>query len=122
MQKTSRFVTIAALALTLGLGPATVHAQGMVPLTDVFYKVTNSSGSTIEYWCTGSTTTTDISHGSSSNFSCSGSFAVQLTASGATEYTVSHNCSTGQTQGTTASAGTSTGELSLSTSCVYGIP
>ena len=122
MKQRSSFVTIAALALTLGMGLAAAHAQGMVPLEGFFYKVTNSSGSTIEYWCTGATSTTDISNGSSSSFSCSDSFAVQLTASGATEYTVSHNCSVGQTQGTTASAGTNTGELSLSTSCVYGIP
>ena len=122
MKPQNRFLTIAALALCLGLGPVAAHAQGMVPLDSLFYKVVNSSGKTIEWWCTGSTTTTDISNGSTSNFSYSGSFAVQLTESGATEYTVSHGCAVGQTQATTASAGTNTGELSLSTSCVYGIP
>ena len=51
MQQKRKFGTIIAalaLALCLGLGPVAAHAQGMVPLDSLFYKVVNSSGKTIE--------------------------------------------------------------------------
>ena len=120
MKQQRKFITIAALALTLGLGVA--HAQNFISLTGSIYKVTNSSGSTIKGWCSGATTTTDISNGSTKQFTCDGDLVVEADGDGATEYTISHACATAQTQATTATAGTNAGELSLATSCVYGVP
>ena len=113
--KQSRFVTIAALALGLFLVAAPAWAAS--------FQVTNSSGDTIKVNCTTGSAdlnndSVELSNGSSSVvFACSGQIETSLKMAGATGYVFSHSCTSTQTQKTTASAGSSTGTLSLSHSC-----
>ena len=107
MKKHSSIVAIAALAL--GLGLLVPHAWA-----DDF-KLTNSAGSTIKYGCSGGALSSTVNNGSTHTLGCSSdAFRLSLTSSGATIYTVNHACANNQRHVTTASAGSTTGTLSLS--------
>ena len=107
MKQHGRVITIAALALGLGLIATPAWADD--------FKITNSAGADIKYGCSGGALSNTVSNGSSSSFGCSSNkFNVSLTSSGATSSSVSHGCASNERHLTTASAGTNAGELSLS--------
>ena len=112
MQKKNRVVTIAALALGLCLMAGPAWASNA-------FSFTNDTDGPIKVWCTGSTTLTEVSSGSSQALSCSGKAAVQSTASEATgtTYTVTFDCATGETKSTSVDDGTGNEELSLASVC-----
>ena len=115
MKQHSRIVTAAALALGLCLFAAPAWASS--------FQVTNSSGDTIKVNCTTGGPGTggdsvELSNGTSTSvFTCSGQIETVLKQDGATPYSFSHNCNSNQTHKTTASAGSSTGTLSLAHTC-----
>ena len=115
MKQHSTIVTIAALALGLGLIATPAWAAS--------FNVTNSAGDTIKVNCTtggpgAGGDSVELSNGTSTgDFDCSGSIETVLKQEKATAYSFSHTCSSTQTQKTTASAGSSDGTLSLSHSC-----
>ena len=115
MEKQSRFVTIATLALGLCLVAAPAWAAS--------FNVTNSAGDTIKVNCTTggpspSGDSVELSNGSSTgDFECSGSIETVLKQKKATSYSFSHSCTSSQTHKTTVSAGSSSGTLSLAHSC-----
>ena len=115
MKQQRRFVTIAALALALGLIATPAWAQSTYLGGD--FKLTNSSGGTITYGCGASATSNTVSNGSSTTFGCSsGTFSTKASGS-TTVYSVDDACTSTQRHHTTASAGSSTGTLSLSHTC-----
>lgn len=107
--------TIAALTLGLCLIAAPAWAAS--------FNVTNSAGDTIKVNCTtgGPSPTGDsveLSNGTSTgDFDCSGQIETVLKKEKATSYSFSHSCTSGQTQNTTVSAGSSDGTLSLAHTC-----
>ena len=115
MKQKRKFGTIAALALGLCLVAAPARAAS--------FQVTNSSGDTIKVNCTTGSAdlnndSVELSNGSSSVvFACSGQIETSLKMTGATGYVFSHSCTSSQTHKTTASAGSSSGTLSLAHSC-----
>ena len=104
-----RFITIAALTLALCLiaGPAWA----------VIYGLTNSSGGAVEARCSENSSYSNISNGTTTNFTCTGSLAVRVAGSTSLPYLVPFQCNAGQGQTVTATAGSSTGTLSFSVSC-----
>ena len=107
MRKHSTIVAIAALALGLGLIAPQAWANK--------FKLTNSAGATIKYGCSGQIMGLTASNGSSPSFSCSvSSYNMALVGSTST-HSVTHTCANNQRHVTTASAGSTTGTLSLST-------
>ena len=115
MKQKRRFVTTAALAL--GFCLVATHAWA------ASFQVTNSSGGTIKVNCTTGNASlggdsVELSNGSSTVvFTCSGQIETVLKMDKATSYTFSHSCTSSQTHKTTASAGSSSGTLSLAHSC-----
>ena len=111
MKKISRVITIAALGLCL----AAIQAWAE-------FQLINSSGGTIKAGCTGTTSSRDISNGSTAGFICTGTLHLQLTEANATSYTVTDTCPSDDYyyHTTTASAGTSAGALSLAHHCETG--
>ena len=108
MKQHGSIVTIAALALGLGLIAPHAWADD--------FKLTNSAGATIKYGCSGGALSHTVNNGSSTTLGCSSNtFNVSLTSSGATTYSVNHACADNERHATTASAGSTTGSLSLST-------
>ena len=108
MKQQNRVVTIAALALGLGLIATPAWADD--------FKLTNSSGDTISYGCAPGATPNTVNNGSSADFGCSsGSFNVK--GQGDSTTTVDDACTSTQRHHTTASAGTTTGTLSLAHAC-----
>ena len=115
MKQKRRFVTMAALAL--GFCLVATHAWA------ASFQVTNSSGGTIKVNCTTGNASlggdsVELSNGSSTIvFTCSGQIETVLKMEGATSYSFSHSCTSSQTHKTTASAGSSSGTLSLAHTC-----
>ena len=115
MQQKNRFITTAALTLGLCLMAGPAWASNA-------FSFTNDADDTIKVWCTGSTTKTEVSSGSSQALSCSGNAAVQSTADEATgtTYTVTFDCATGETKSTSVDDGTGNEELALASVCASG--
>ena len=115
MKQQRRFVTIAALALALGLIATPDQANPQTQNVGGDFKITNSSGGTITYGCSSAVSSNTLNNGSSANFGCSsGTFSVKADGS-TTVHSVSDACSSTQRHHTTAS--TSSGALSLSHTC-----
>ena len=117
MSKQYRFVTIAALALGLGLLATPDRANTQTQTASGDFKITNSSGGTVSFGCSSAAGTWTVNNGSSSTFGCSsGTFSAKSVDS-TSSYTVNDACASTQRHHTTASAGTNAGELSLSHAC-----
>lgn len=108
MGKQHKFGIITALALGLGLIATPAWADD--------FKLTNSSGNTISYGCAPGATSNTVNNGSSATFGCSsGSFNVKGQTDSTT--TVNDACTSSERHHTTASAGSTTGTLSLAHAC-----
>ena len=110
MSKLHKFGIIAALALGLCL----VAQQAWAGV----FGLTNSSGGTIEAKCSSASSYTEVSNGSTTNFTCSGSLAVRVSGSSSLPYLVAFNCGVDQGQNVTVTAGSSANALSFSVACV----
>ena len=108
--KQRRFVTIAGLALGLCLAAQQAWA--------VVHGLTNSSGGAIEAKCSSANSYTEVSNGSTTNFTCSGSLAVRVSGSSSLPYLVAFNCGAEQSQSVTVTAGSSANTLNFSVGCV----
>ena len=110
MGQTSKVGTIAALALGLCLAAQQAWA--------VVHGLTNSSGGAIEAKCSTASSYTEVSNGSTTNFTCSGSLAVRVSGSSSLPYLVAFNCGAEQSQSVTVTAGSSANTLNFSVGCV----
>ena len=110
MKQQSRLATIAALTL----GFCLIATQALAAV----HGLTNSSGGAIEAKCSNASSYTEVSNGSTTNFSCSGSLAVRVSGSSSLPYLVAFNCGVEQAQSVTVTAGSSANTLDFSVGCV----
>ena len=90
MKQQNRFLTIAALSLSLAAGPAWAGP----------FEVINDYGDTIEAMCDGETSFTSLSNGSTTDFDCTSGLLTRVMGE-TTSQSHSFDCSSNQQQEST---------------------